>query len=347
MKELKFIHGEYIDGTSVVYEKTGYGILKSLLFEDGSSYSLHRYSCVGNFRDGLAWYELNGWMGYINRKGLEIIEAKYDLANDFSEGRAFITYAKKGMLIDDNGVQLSYLPSVEFNSEFNEGLARVGIFSEDFNSRIDGFVGRYGEIVIPMKYSKRIFSPLDLIDENDYFNEGLARIAIEGKYGFIDKTGAIIIDCIYDWVSKFDFGMAVAIKSGKAGIINQRGEPIIDFDFMDVKIIAEDKLYAKNEFGWYLLDFMNEQNSDTTQYYQDVKKINENLTAIKKNNKWGVIDRNGKLLLPHLSVTTPNFEEGLLKYKTRREFIIRNREGKELRWKPELHGGDFFNITNF
>lgn len=46
-----------------------------------------------------------------------------------------------------------------------------------------------------------------LIDEPEY-HEGLARVEVNGKWGFIDETGAMVIEPIYDCVGNFHNGIA-------------------------------------------------------------------------------------------------------------------------------------------
>ena len=40
------------------------------------------------------------------------------------------------------------------------------------------------------------------------YSEGLASVEINGKYGFIDKSGTKVIPCMYDFVYSFRDGLA-------------------------------------------------------------------------------------------------------------------------------------------
>lgn len=51
------------------------------------------------------------------------------------------------------------------------------------------------------------------------FSEGLARIVLNGKRGFIDKTGKIVIKPHFDNCDSFREGLAHVIIDGKCGFI--------------------------------------------------------------------------------------------------------------------------------
>ena len=57
----------------------------------------------------------------------------------------------------------------------------------------------------------------------DSFSEGRARVELNGKYGFIDKTGTKIIPCKYDSADSFRNGRAKVELNGKRGYVNKSG----------------------------------------------------------------------------------------------------------------------------
>lgn len=50
----------------------------------------------------------------------------------------------------------------------------------------------------------------------------------EGKYGFVDKKGDMVIPCIYDYVYSFRKGLALVKKDGKWGYIDKVGNWVKD-----------------------------------------------------------------------------------------------------------------------
>ena len=81
-------------------------------------------------------------------------------------------------------------------------------------------IDKQGVQVIPCIYSKYHF-----------FNEGLMKVEIGGKHGFVDKRGAQVIPCIYDYAHCFVNGIA-KIRVGKTqGEIDRDGNQVIPRDF--------------------------------------------------------------------------------------------------------------------
>lgn len=61
-------------------------------------------------------------------------------------------------------------------------------------------------------------------DEAIEFSEGLARVKIEGKYGFIDRKAVVRISPRLDRATHFIGGAALAWMDGYQGYINLSGE---------------------------------------------------------------------------------------------------------------------------
>jgi hypothetical protein len=112
---------------------------------------------------------------------------------------------------------------------FHDGMAWIRLGDKY------GYIDESGELVIPM-----IFDWYDINFENTgigwssyienlaAFSEGLAAVRIDGKAGFINKTGELAIPAIYDgdfywgewgsYIPRFNDGLARIRKDGKSGI---------------------------------------------------------------------------------------------------------------------------------
>ena len=60
-------------------------------------------------------------------------------------------------------------------------------------------------------------------DTAESFSEGFALIGLNGKWGFIDKSGTEVIPCKYDWAWHFQYGRAEVKLNGKRGYVNKSG----------------------------------------------------------------------------------------------------------------------------
>ena len=88
--------------------------------------------------------------------------------------------------------------------------------------------------------------------ENADFNEdvGLARVEKNDKYGFIDKTGKVVIPLEYDdaWnfkegLAQYDFkeGLAKVKKDDKWGRIDTTGKVVVPLKYDDFDFDKEDE----------------------------------------------------------------------------------------------------------
>ncbi|HCE43623.1 MAG TPA: hypothetical protein DET40_08750 [Lentisphaeria bacterium] len=176
---------------------------------------------AGNFSEGLAVANDGDKFGFIDKTGKWIITPNFDLAGgagDFHEGLCDFSIPFKGWGYFDKTGKAVIKPIFEEAGLFVSGLARVKI-----NKKL-GFIDKQGEIVIEAKYA-----------DAGHFSEGLASVRLEpnGKWGYIDETGKLIIDYIfetYDFLENpgdFKEGKA-RVKIGKNwGFINKKGETVI------------------------------------------------------------------------------------------------------------------------
>lgn len=81
------------------------------------------------------------------------------------------------------------------------------------------------------RISKGLISATKTYDELDEFQEGLARVCKDKKYGFIDKLGNEIISCQFDNASSYKYGVIVVEKRGKEGLIDINEELIVPYKF--------------------------------------------------------------------------------------------------------------------
>lgn len=73
---------------------------------------------------------------------------------------------------------------------------------------------------------------LDLeLEELREFSENLIAVKLNGKWGYMDKKGNIVIDCLYDSATEFSEGLVAVEKDGKYGYINNKGDVVVDFKY--------------------------------------------------------------------------------------------------------------------
>ncbi len=66
------------------------------------------------------------------------------------------------------------------------------------------------------------------------FSEGLAAVRIEGRYGYIDTTGRVVIAPSYDRGNPFSHGLAQVFRDGKPLFIDKNGHEIFQHSFASI-----------------------------------------------------------------------------------------------------------------
>ncbi len=58
------------------------------------------------------------------------------------------------------------------------------------------------------------------------FSEGLAATEMNGKWGYVDRTGKTVVEPQFDYTYGFHGGLAMVLIDDKFGYINPKGEYI-------------------------------------------------------------------------------------------------------------------------
>ncbi len=159
---------------------------------------------AGNFSDGLAWIQVRRKYGYVNKQGKLVVKPKYDKAGPFSEGFAVVRIGRhrrdKTFFIDKAG-KPAITPDVYGIdiSGFSEGL----VFAYTRNSCTPVYLNKEGKIAIRLEKDKDGF-----VIEGAPFFEGLAAVGVKGKWGYIGKTGTLVITPKYERGASFCEGLA-------------------------------------------------------------------------------------------------------------------------------------------
>lgn len=182
--------------------------------------------------------------GYIDTKGLFIMEPEFDAASDFYGNTAFVLFKGKSFSIEKNGRKhrldfpLNPANRTQFLPDGSGFIEQGGKFifvkyqGDEYSLlpvRYD-MISRFseGRVLVkseqgPLMYLNTLGIPvLTLPDDCSAagdFSEGKAWICCNGKYGFIDKSGKIVIDTIFSYTSDFNDGMAYVVYSGRNGLI--------------------------------------------------------------------------------------------------------------------------------
>ena len=295
--------------------------------------------------------------GYMNRRGKIVIEPKFDYAWSFSEGLAGIVIDRKGGYVDPKG-NIVIQPLFDRAWPFSDGLALVTI------KRKGSYIDKAGQYAI---YSlKQVIdrdgaltdstTTISLSDANKFYSEvqagstirvpkqfkkarrfsdGLARVAHQGKGGYIDTSGAFAIEPKYFAARDFSEGLApVRVVGNLWGYIDKNEEFVIEPRFWDAGDFSEGLAPAQESSAaqWGYID--KKGDFIILARYRRAEPFSEGMAAVKfSNDMFGYIDLAGRLAIPATFDRAYPFLNGLARVKVGRKYGYINNRGAYV-WKP-------------
>lgn len=303
------------------------------------------YESAGNFSEGLAVVKKDGKCGYINNKGEVVIDFKYDSADNFSFGYGVGYIGRsKNIVIDKNGNEI-------INKSYSMSF---GPISNNLFIVVEGIGNGYSivdkdEKIILEGIAQAGINVDGLIPVKQFAAQGNAWD--DGKWGFIDEQGKLVIDYSYDFAGTFVDGRAGVVKDGKIGYINKNNEFVIEakYPYKDNTILRD-----------YSCGLVRINDNDKTIFfdtngkevfsvdYGSIMDFSEERVQYEKDNKIGYLDKSGNEVIECKYAHAFDFSDGLAKvYKDEYvnfEFIDKN--GKTILAGKNIDNGKAKSSTN-
>ncbi len=249
------------------FEYEGKKLFNGAVFHNAQTFSAKGKCIVSKMVDGKQLF------GVINSKGETVIPFKFEgLSADFYIFRGYYQYSvgmKKGFIdtLGNIAVEAKY---ESFGSIIQDGTVKARIKYPKW-----GLISMKDEVLIPFEY-----------EYISAFGDGLIRVKKNsgGTYGFMDKTGKMIIADTYSDATDFQEGIALAKKGKKYGVINTKGETVVDFqydNFLEMVQVEEDKMSSTGTHE-SLMGFI----------------LKGGYIGLEKDKKWGYLDLKGNVIIP-------------------------------------------------
>ena len=182
-----------------------------------------------------------------------------------------------------------------------------------------GYV-KNGQMVIKANY-----------DYASEFSEGLARVGKNGKYGFVNEKGKVIIPIRYVAASNFNYGLAV-VKTidNKCFFIDKTGKPFNENVYHDAKSFSEGLAAVQDQY--YKYGFINTKGEVVIpQEYSVVSWFKEGIAAVGKSEGgktlYAYIDKNGNKLTDFEFEEAKDFQSGVGRVKKDGKYALIDKFG--------------------
>jgi hypothetical protein len=166
------------------------------------------YHGAGPFREGLAAVLQSGQYGYINSLGEWAVRVQFQDAESFQEGLALVTGTggQRWFIDRTGGVVVRAPEGVTPDESFSEGLARARR-TESYSCRRCDLQPDGRQVLYQGTCEKHTYGYVDRtgrlvieprFDAASSFCRGVAAVQVGERYGLIDRTGTFIIEAKYD-----------------------------------------------------------------------------------------------------------------------------------------------------
>jgi WG repeat protein len=316
------------------------------------------------FRDGRAIVHDEARRTFvIDREGREVFESRWDEIRSFSEGRAAVKKENRWGFVDPDG-RTVVEPQYDGVWDFAEGLAGFSIGGKEVPlgksgtwsaPGLKGFIDRTGTVVIPPVWP--------LVTS---FREGLAAVCVGGrkqsspllagheilldlKYGYIDRTGKLVIPGGYDLANRFFEGRAVVCNETakcrmRKGYIDTDGNQITPLKLTSASAFRDGLAVVKRRGRkWRKVTFVIDRAGEVVAElrFSEVKPFSEGLAAASSGDGFGFIDLDGKWVIePQFDQVDP-FQNSLAEVQRGNWYGLIDKTGQFI-WGPTTEGALFW-----
>ncbi|PNK60462.1 WG repeat-containing protein [Psychrobacter sp. FDAARGOS_221] len=297
------------------------------------------YDDIGVLHDGYAEILIadsesnNVKKGLVNQKGEVIASPKYDeiFSAVGSDSDVLVVSIKKSE--DDIKYGLINLSGqIIVPIIYDKPFYFTDGWSKACKDKHCNFINTKGELLLPY-----------WADDVGIFNESKAWVKQNGRYGYIDESGQIVIPFLYDDTDFFvENGRAIVsynpenltqgygeeIQRDTYGVIDMDNNIIVPFEYQRITRVNPNLLYVQQADDFSFLD--NNGNLATTKKFDKIvwRSLFDELFTVKKDGKWGFINRDFETVIPFEYDKAVEFKNDLAAVKKNNKFGFINRDGQ-------------------
>ncbi len=263
-----------------------------------------KYSFIGNFSEGKASVGLNGFIGYIDSLGNEIIPIKYYWGSDFHKNFAAVNFEKRSKC--DNHYHIypynTHKPTKLYNLNSKRyyprdySIVSYTNYSTSFSKSPNiikskllvlydcdkiGFIHRNGKILVEPKYN-----------DINVISETIIAVKKDTLWGFIDTLGNEISEFKYQHVGMYSNGFITIKNNGKWGVIDTNYNYIVKPIYDKIEIEGN-CIKVSNKSG---VGVINNKEKTVIPLTNKIIFCSNGMIYIKNKTKWGIFDIYGNAI---------------------------------------------------
>jgi len=303
-----------------------------------------------DFSGGLAAVRRKGKWGYVDRDGRPCVNFRFNFAESFSEGFAAVAMQRGDQLqwgyISPRG-QLMIEAHFLCAGSFSEGLAPVLVEKHDRRHEDArwGYINTQGKFVILPRYSAarpfahgravvqigerwaiisrsgRTVSDHVISASGFKFCDGLLRVRVDSKWGYIDPEGKFAIPPHFEAAYDASEGLAVVRSKGRFGALDSRGAVAIEPTFDSLVISFRKGVIGAKGKRWHLLDSSGESIAVLPHNMQVWGELRDDRMLVRRGERFGYINAAGELAIPPTLPEAGDFSEQRAIFSSKRNAL--------------------------
>ena len=252
------------------------------------------------FRDGRAAALRNGRWGFIDEEGRWVGQPRYDWVHPdhFDEGPALVSANGLFGYVDRDGNEIVPL-SLDQASPFSDGYACLF----DRTSHKFGLIDARGDALTGYRF-----------DECEpTFHDDRARVRVGSRFGYVDRKGELVLHLIYDQAQPFSEGLALVEDAGLRAYIDPSGKKILPANAPAAGRFSQGRAWVR--LGPDQVGFIDRSGARIgAATWRDARDFTaEGVAWVQdaETGRWGLLDRDGALVVPPTYEDPGPFVEGL------------------------------------
>lgn len=184
------------------------------------------------------------------------------------------------------------------------------------NGTFWGYINDKGEFIIKPQYSTA----------EDFQSNGLAVVGKNNYQGIIDSSSNFVVNPKYDNITEFSEGLATVIDKEGFKVIDEKGNVLTKKAYSYIGIYKNGRAVVSNTMsdGKSIYGYLDTQGNEIIPLkYQSANDFNNGKALVKlEENKFALIDVNGKVLNQYNYVLVEGPGDGLLSFKPNMDSLV-------------------------